>query len=226
VPIGVGKHFFTKWTDEFYYKATRLGTYYDKWAALQALTSNEGFFWRDFSSYFDVGAFSLSYWSGGLQDEMLDLFTGAFQGGTGKFAWRYNTMGSTDSSKYWPAAVVDIYDDETNYNAVMRMPRIEAASSYNLRWYGMVLPMLRYNALFDYTSDFSNYARVCLEGYLDCMEYEDVPTTKYTNPLSGYTYIASNTDRPQYAIGRTCCARRRHTSTTSTRRRAMPWMTW
>ena len=37
--------------------------------ALRALTDNEGFFYKDFSSYFDAGAHALSYWSGGLQDE-------------------------------------------------------------------------------------------------------------------------------------------------------------
>ena len=71
-----------------------------------------------------------------------------------------------------------------------------------MRWYGVILPMLRYNDIFDYTADFSNYTRICLDGYLDCIGYDpQVGTTTFTDPLTNYTYIASNTDRPEYAIG-------------------------
>jgi hypothetical protein len=66
----------------------------------------------------------------------------------------------------------------------------------------VVLPMLRFNDMFDYTADFSNYARVCLDGYSDCLAFDSaVGTTTYTDPLTQYTYVASNTDRPEYAIG-------------------------
>jgi hypothetical protein len=203
VPIGVGKYYLTNWTDEYYYKPTRLGTFYDKYLATFALTDNEGFFYQDFSSYFDVGAFSLSYWSGGLQEEMLELFTGAFSGGSGSFAWRYN--GNTNippASRFIPAPVVDIYEQVENYEALIAMPRVESATSWTLRWYGVILPMLRYNDMFDYTADFSNYARVCLEGYVDCLGFDPaVGQSNYTDPLTNYTYVASNTDRPEFAIG-------------------------
>ena len=100
-----------------------------------------------------------------------------------------------------PSPVVDAAD--SNDNGVVEL----ADSSYTLRYWSVILPMIRYNALFDYTADFSNYARICLEGYQDCMAFEnpvtgaDDWTERYTDPLTSYTYIASRSDRPALAIG-------------------------
>lgn len=199
VPFGVGKYYYTKWTDEYYYKATRIGTFWDKYAALSALTDNEGFFYRDFSSYFDVGAFQLSYWSGGLQDEVLDLFGGLYQGETGSFAWRYDAAAS-EGDKFRPAPVVDIYEESVD----RALPRIESASSFTLQWYSVVLPMARFNSSFDYTADFMNYARICLEGYIDCQDFENAAgvdsSEGYTDPLTSLNYVAPLSDKPDQSI--------------------------
>jgi hypothetical protein len=199
VPLGVGKYYYTTWTDEYDYKATRLGTFLDKYAATFAMTTNEGFFYRDFSSYFDVGAFALSYWSDPrLRDGVLNLFEAAFTGEDSKFAWRFDPSQTDGSLAFRPTHVVDIYQDPVD----LSLPRIEASTSYTLRWYGVALPMVRFNAMFDYTADFSNYSRVCLDGYTDCMAFDPaVGQTEYVDPLTNYRYVASNTDIPEHAVG-------------------------
>ncbi len=208
VPAGVGKYYYTNWTNEYYYKATRIGTFWDKYLAMYAITDNQGFFYRDFSSYFDVGSFALSYWSSGLRTQMLDLLASQFDGGTGKFAWRY-APGAGAAQRFQPAPVVDIYEVvndpillNADPSAADPRPRIEASTSWTLRYYGVVWPMIRFNHPFDYSTDFSNYARTCLNGYLDCMTFDAaVGQEEYTDPLTGYVYVASLTDKPQHAIG-------------------------
>jgi hypothetical protein len=199
VGLGVGKHYNTKWSSEYMYKATVLGTFWDKYAAMFALTDNEGFFYRDYSSLFDVGAFQLSYWSGPFKDKMLQLFRGAFNGGTGDFAWRYKTPVVGDP-EFVAAPVVDVYSaTQAESDEIYDSPKIQSASSYTLQWYGVVLPMARFNSGFDYSADFVNYARICLDGYIDCQTF-DTAVAEYVDPLTGYRYIASRTDKPDAAI--------------------------
>jgi hypothetical protein len=196
VPVGVGKYYNTKWTDEYFYKATRLGTFWDKYAATFAISDNEGFFFRDFSSYFDVGAFQLSYWSGALKDQMLELFAPAYTGQEGRFVWRFDASQS-GGQQFQPTPIADLY---LGVPSVGALPKIQSATSYTLRYYGVVLPMARFNSAFDYSADYVNYSAVCLDGYADCQDFTGVAVSNYTDPLTGYTYVASRTDKPNLAI--------------------------
>lgn len=197
---GVGKYYYTTWTNEYYYRPTRIGAFYDKYLALFALTDNEGFFYRDVSSLFDAGAFQLSYWSGGLHQEILQLFAGPFDQAPGPYAWRYDaSLEGVD--RFRPMPVVDVYEDAPDAS----LPRIQPSSSYTLDWYELVLPIARFNSLFDYSADYLNYARVCLAGYIDCLEYADLPGgdpgyVEYVDPLTGWHYVAAVTDKPDLAI--------------------------
>ncbi len=193
IPVGVGKYYLTTWTDEYYYKATRIGTFWDKYAALWALTDNEGSFYRNFNDLLDSGAFTLSYWRG-LNTQMLDLFADVFTGNSGVYAWRYDGSAVDDYSKFRAVPLVDVFQDTPNFGV---MPRIESASSWTLRYFGVLLPMARFNSMYDYTGDFSNYARVCVEGYSDCVSFDGTGApVRYTDPLTQYTYVASQTDAP------------------------------
>lgn len=183
VPEGIGKGYLTDWTDEYYYKATKIGTFWDKYAAAWSMTDNSGFFYRDFSDYLDSGAFSLSYWRG-MSHEMVNLFSGMMTGGEGAFAWRYDAAAAGDEM-YKPVPVRDIYTTPINTS----LPKIEASTSWTLKLYGLVLPMMRFNSMYDYTDDFSNHVRVCLEGYQDCMDFAGV-TESYVDPLTQYKYVA------------------------------------
>ncbi len=197
IGLGVGKYYYTQWTDEYLYKATVLGSYWDKLAAILAITDNEGFFYRDYSSLFDVGAFQLSYWSGPLKKEMLNIAKGAIKGGEGDYVWRYD---ATAADPFYPAPVIDIYSpDDATSQAMYAKPKIEGASSYTLQWYAAVLPMARFNSGFDYAADFVNYSRICLEGYADCQLFTS-DVAEYVDPLTGYKYLASRSDMPTEAI--------------------------
>ncbi|MDP7038014.1 MAG: zinc-dependent metalloprotease [Myxococcota bacterium] len=205
VGVGEGRYYYSKWTDEYYYKPTVIGSFYDKYAALWSLTDNEGSFYQDFSDLLDSGAFSLSYWRG-LQDEMLETFSGAYTDLPSKFNWRVRE--NSDGKELVAAPVSDIYDtwnSESDYD----LPTIESPTSWTLRYYGILLPMARFNSYYDYTQDFSHYARICLEGYSDCVDYgqsdtdgdgdltdEDASSVvEYVDPLSGYKYLAAKTHK-------------------------------
>jgi len=194
VPVGVGKYYYTDWTEELEYEATRIGTYYDKWAAIFAMTDNTGFFYRDASSYFDAGAYALSFWSGDLKEEVLEAFKHHYTGESSAFSWQYDEN-KPAAEQFQAKPVLDIYTNPTTGT------RIEGATSWSLRYLGLLLPMMRYNSEFDYNTDFNNYARVCLEGNRDCLDIDaSVSQTTFTNPLTGHVYKASNTDMPGYAL--------------------------
>lgn len=211
VPVGIGKYYNTNWTDEYNYKATRIGLFWDKYAALWAMTDNEGSFYQNFNDMLDQGAFALSYWRG-MKSEMLDLFGSTFTGNTSKFVWRFNPGGQ--NGDFSPMPVVDQYNTGVD---IAGLPKIESSSSWTLRYYGIVLSMARFNSMYDYTEDFSNYARVCIEGYMDCQAISQVrgsgsnervvpgvdgiDFTSFTDPLTGYRYIAAKTPTVDGALG-------------------------
>lgn len=200
IPLGVGKNLRTKWTDEYNYKVTQIGNYWDKYVALWAMTSNEGNFYRNYADWFDSGSFSLSYWRS-LRPEMVKFFGPAITGKHGDFSWRLDTDG-----KILELPIVDIYkkqeadiaDDEyVRDTSALALPKIAGSWSWTLRYYATVLPMVRFNSMYDYTIDYSSYGRICLNGYRDCMSMEadlnddgtmEANLTTYVDPITGYTY--------------------------------------
>jgi hypothetical protein len=212
VPVGVGKYYLTKWTDEYNYKATVLGTFYDKYAAIWALTDNEGYFYQNFSDTLDAGAFALSYWRG-MKDEMLNVLTPEFTGVTSPYALK--VLDTSGAPQFVTPPAVDIYNSNIDFNA---LPAIESATSWTLRYYAMALAMARFNSMYDYTEDFAHFSRVCLDGYKDCQALghieqqpggsvvvldgqEGVDYTAFVDPTTGYKYIASGTPNEKGAIG-------------------------
>jgi hypothetical protein len=76
---GEGKYLNTAWTNEYFYKANRIGAFYDKLAAIRQITSSSGFFFRDFSDLFDRRAFSLGYLRA-YEDPIIQRFSALIQG--------------------------------------------------------------------------------------------------------------------------------------------------
>ncbi|MEL6548340.1 MAG: hypothetical protein AAFQ82_27200, partial [Myxococcota bacterium] len=159
------------------------GTFWDKWIALTAMTDNSGLFFQNLSDLLDSGSFSLSYWRG-LPDEMLSFFQSAYLGEAGDAAWRFDSALDGDA-RFVPRPVSDIYAEPVSE----ALPRIQPATSWTLRYFAMALSMSSFNSVYDYTEDFSYYARICLEGSSDCLTY-DAPVERYTDPISRYQYVA------------------------------------
>ena len=187
IPLGIGKPINTTWTDEYYYKTTGIGFFWDKWVAMMAMTSNEGSFVRDLSDYLDSGTFSLSYWRT-LQPQMMDVFGSAFGLGESPYGWHVD-----ENEMFAAKPVVDVYDDSMmpDFGA---MNKVESPWTWTLRYWAAILPFTRFNSMFDYTADFSQYAKICLDGYMDCMAFTDDSGTAqvetYIDPITNYTYIA------------------------------------
>ncbi|MEL6195807.1 MAG: zinc-dependent metalloprotease [Myxococcota bacterium] len=190
IPSGIGKQLRTQWTDEYFFKTTTIGTFWDKYMALFAMTNNTGFFYQNLSDLLDSGSFSLSYWRG-LPDEMLRFFASAYDGQAGDFAWRFDAS-REGGARFVPRPVVDVYENPVS----AELPKIEPATSWTLRYYGIALPMARFNSLYDYTEDFAYYTRVCLEDSQDCVDYAG-EVERYTDPITGYSYIAPTLGREE-----------------------------
>jgi len=132
-----------------------------------------------------------------MQNEMLELFSDAFTGGTGQFAWRFDDS-KTGLDRFRPAPLANIYEEDPGYS----LPRIASATSYTLQWYGIVLPIARFDSNDDYTADFLNYSRICIDGFVDCQSFALSPggEVEYIDPLTGYRYMSAASDRPLRAI--------------------------
>ncbi len=214
VPVGVGKYYYSTWNDEYDLDLTRVGTYIEKYMALWAITDNESAFYRTFSDMLDSGAFALSYWRGGLDKEMLSLFHGVYLGETAESSWRVQKTPSAGIN-FQPKPLVDIYGTGP---ALAPLPAIEASTSWSLRYQGIAMSLARFNSLYDYSLDFSNYAKICLDGSRDCLNYsrqvigadgaittvegrEGQDFTLFVDPTTGYRYTAPRLASDPMALG-------------------------
>ena len=209
----IGRHYNSQWTNEHSYEPLVIGSFYDKFAALWALS-----FYPDFSDSAEDMGVRPSHWTES-EDEMLEVFSSAFTGMPSKFNWRvrYTSFGH----EIFPAPVNAIYplwDSDWDYD----LPSIEAPTSWALRYYSMVLPMARFNGLSAQGKDFSYYARICLEADSECLGhiskqestagndsvegtgldivgYPDPLTglyiVRYQDPLTDRVYVAPHTEK-------------------------------
>jgi len=186
-----GRNFDTAFSEEYYYKVNRIGYFWDKIAALFAITSNEGSFYRDFSDYLDSGSFTLSYWRK-LQPEMLELFGNGMKGTPSDYAFRF------DGVNVLPVDVKNISEPDA---ALMAQTKIAPSWSWTMRYWMALLPMARFNSYYDYTEDFNNHIYICLKGYRDCRDFGN-GIQEFVHPVTGLVYqTPNNTADGQKMIG-------------------------
>ncbi len=83
--LGQARPYETTFTDEEAFRISRVGHYWDKVIALNMMTSNDAFFYRDFSNQVDRSAFSISYYRV-FQEEFLNLLAGMVMDDRARFA--------------------------------------------------------------------------------------------------------------------------------------------
>lgn len=195
---GAGRSYETEWTDEFQFRYQSIGHVYDKMLAVQAMTTSNAFFARDFSSFLSRGAFNISYYRT-FQPEMIKLFGDLMMGQNLEYAARVDT---TDGNKprliYSP--LVEFYDEE--YPESAGLYPIEPGSSYILNYYAMLFGMANYTSNSDRTLDFGIRSRITLVGSRNDPEIDpSVLTIEFQDPITQYVYKAAAPDGEELSIG-------------------------
>lgn len=187
---GQGKHFNTAWTNEYYYKANRLGVFYDKLAAIRQLTSSSGRFIRSFADLFDRRAFTLGYLRA-YEDPMIRRWQGLIRG---------------EHSGYESAVVLDddtgekyvrytpFLDEELDDGASVRQwlstePKIAPAWSRTLQFYALAYGIANWSSINDSAPEFYRYTKISIAGTPEDVEYpSDIPIVTFTDPETRITY--------------------------------------
>ena len=200
IPVGAGRYFGTNWTNEYYYKATRIGSYWDKWMAVLALTDSQFFLVRDFSSLFDRGAFSITYYRV-YEKEMTDLFKSMVEGDLGTFSAGVQQEPETGQWQVIPRPVVSL-DTQT----APSLPQIQATTSWTLQKTSALYAMLGFTSSVDRRMDFSRRARITYAGASDDPIYDgfqEAEIMTFTDPATHLTYRAApvgGLDAPGYRL--------------------------
>ena len=177
IPVGMGRHYTTGWTDEFFYRPEVIGHVWDKILAVMALTDSAAFFTKDFSSSFNRGAFSIGYYRV-FGPEVTEYFTNFMKGNTLGYSGHVYVNDGVPSLV--PPVLVQLDDVDPHADA----PKIKASTSWGLRYYGTMYPLIRYTSTVDAQLDFGKRARIAyLGGAQDPTVSDDVEVRALFTPL-------------------------------------------
>jgi len=194
VPRGQGKEYKTRFTDELEYRPLNIGHVWDKILALQAITSNDAFFYRDFSNQIDRGAFSISFYRV-FAPELLHLFSGMVMDDRSRYSPQVKINGTVE--------VVNMpfvnFRNETPIPAVG--PAIKPSGSYILQNYALFWGMVGFSSTLDQTLDFAQRSRISYVGGSNDPVAEGVPEVVFTEPYSSLQYRSYAVDGNEDSLG-------------------------
>jgi hypothetical protein len=189
IGFGEGKPFSSDYSDGYYYRVTRAGAFYEKIAALVALTDTQTSVRIRVDETADPDQFSINYYRI-FKDEMLGLLDGLIRDDSRAYA------GVFLNGKYTPVPVID----PATYGQLptAQKPEYLTATRVESPWYRT---LRRYSALFAFANldsrwdsrlDLATYMTVSLKGSDDDIDY-NVPGAsliEVTHPVSRQTYRA------------------------------------
>ncbi len=201
--FGAGRFLDTSWTNEYFYKANRLGAFYDKLAVIHQMTTSSGIFVRDLSDFFDIRAFSLGYPRVYL-DPMLQRFAALIEGNHEGYRSRvltdaasgqkrvrympffdeeqqYGSCNTADECTLYPGSVCRGVGPGGNRRCVVRavrrsiedLPGIEPAWSYSLRFYALLYGLAHWSSINDYAPEFHRFTQISIRGTPEDIRYPD-----------------------------------------------------
>lgn len=213
---GEGKYINTAWTNEYFYKANRIGAFYDKLAAIRQLTSSSGFFVRDFADLFDRRAYSLGYIRA-YEDPIIQRFSALIQGDhegyksvvatdpAGKKYVRYmpffdetEAIGRCTTNRdcsQFPGTSCDTFQNTcvggSVRNSLSTLPTIEPAWSWSLQFYALAYAISNFSSIYDSAPEFYRFTKVAIKGTPEDITYgPDMRIVEFTDPESRITYRA------------------------------------
>jgi hypothetical protein len=196
-----GRKFNSTWDIEYDFRPINIGNYWDKVLAIQSLTDSDAFFFRDFSSYTNRGAFSIGYYRV-FQPEMLRLFGGIMRGDATEITPRIVEENGALKVNYRPFIKTDAYGQELPDTFDDAGAKIEPAQSYMMRMWATYLGMINLSSTLDQTMDFAQRSRIVIEGsQSDPSRDPSVTVEKFRDPASGIVYTAAEVDGPDASVG-------------------------
>jgi hypothetical protein len=226
VPIGYqgGKFNQSNWTNEYFYKANRIGHFYDKLSAIRLLSSSSGFFLRDFSDLFDRRAFSLGYLRV-FDDPIIQRFNALITGDTkgyesvvlkdekGQKYVRYMPFldeelnggtchTSADCQAQFPGAACDAVPGQsgTCVNGSVRQTlegqaTIQPATDWSLQFLSLAHAISNFSSINDYSPEFYRFTQIAVKGTPEDVAYpSSMAVVEFTDPETRVTYHAADID--------------------------------
>lgn len=211
IGLDQGRIYKSNWDNEYVFQPINIGNYWDKALAIQAMTSSDAFFFRDFSQETNRGAFSIGYYRI-FQNEMLDLFGGIMRDDTSVYAPRlFDQDGDGELEVFYqPFLTTGIYGEQLENNGQTPGDPIRPATSYQLRNWATIFGTVNMTSTLDQTLDFATRTRITLKGQIGEPNIntdpngdgvDEIQITEFTDPLTQLTYRAVAYDGPEYSIG-------------------------
>lgn len=193
------KPYYMDFSEDYYYRITRVGSLYEKLAALVALTNTQSRFFR-VDQEADRDLFSINYYRL-FKSEMLNLLSGVIRNDPKAYG------GYIANGVYKPMPIVDL---NTFGKANPPMPeymqpevhRVDTPVNKTIRYYALGLSLSQLNSTWDSTLDFSSYANVTLKGAIDDVQYaEGTVIEEFVHPETRLVYRAPVLDDKRTGIG-------------------------
>lgn len=189
---GQGKYYDSTWTNEYYYKVNRIGTFYDKLAAIRQLTSSSGSFIRDLSDLFDRRAFRLGYMRA-YEDPMARRFSGLIRGDHTGHKSVVKTDAGTQEKWVRYSPLFDEQDETGNsiQAAETGLPTIDPSWSWSLQYQALAYAMANWSSINDSAPEFYRFTKIAIEGTPEDITYgTNIPIVKFTDPETQFVYRA------------------------------------
>lgn len=211
IGLDQGRIFESNWDNEYVFQPINIGNYWDKALAIQAMTSSDAFFFRDFSQETNRGAFSIGYYRI-FQDEMLKLFSGLMRDDTSVYAPRlYDEDGDGQLEVFYqPFLTTGIYGEPLANNGQTLGDPVRPSTSFQLRNWAAIFGMINMTSTLDQTLDFATRTRITLTGQIGEPEVntdpdgdgvDDIEIIEFTDPLTHLSYRSVAYDDPENTIG-------------------------
>jgi Met-zincin len=206
--LGQGRLYNSNWDKEYQYQPTNIGNYWDKALAIQIMTDSSAFFFRDFSTLTNRGAFSIGYYRV-FQEEMLQLFGALIRGDKSVYSARVSVENGTAQVNYLPFLRTGVYGEPLEDADVAGTP-IVPGSSYQLRYWAALFGTYNLSSTIDRTLDFATRTRITRDGAssdpvvtedADGDDANNIETIQFRDPQTNYTYNATKFDSIDASIG-------------------------
>ncbi len=191
IPVGVGKYHSSDFTSNYLYSWKRIGSFYDKLAALEAITGTQNQFYR-IDEYANLGTYTINYWRV-FRKELIDMVSGILLREPSRYAGRWTDKGF-EPPTLCNFNVNDPSALETQNTDNSAAPVVDPVITETLLNYVIFMGMANMTSSVDETLDFSRYIKVSVKGAVDDIDYapgSDI--IEWQEPNSGYVYRAAQT---------------------------------
>lgn len=194
VPQGLGRHYWTDYTDDYHYEPSVVPGFLEKVFSIMGLVQSDARYFRLADS--DSSTTTINFYRL-FKDEMLELLGGIITEDQDAFSGRIVDDG-TGKMVYKPKLLVDPTTFGMEEVQDEGVPML-SGTSYDLRFYASLFGLAYLTSSVDQNLDFAKYFKVSLKGSYDDIEYDGIDKTdpdqyiEFTEPTSHHTYYAAAT---------------------------------